>query len=226
MSTFLELCQETRAECGIEGSGPSSIASAFGIELFVLRWVKRAWINIQNESMHMDFMQGTFSFQTVAGTESYTPATAGVTDLGEWKKDSFFIYPTSDGKSTERQLQYLQYPNWRNHYSLGVVDAGPPAYWAQNPTDKAIILGPEPDGIYTVSGLYTRVPQTLTNDGDTPDMPAQFHDLIMYEAMKFYASFENAPEVYAMAEREASKLWTRLRHDQLPEISVGIGPIA
>lgn len=44
--------------------------------------------------------------------------------------------------------------------------------------ENKLVVVPIPDGIYTLRVWYTRAGVTLTNDSDTPIIPARYHDLL------------------------------------------------
>ena len=48
MATFVELAQATRMISGMQGSGPTSVENAEGIEAVIVRFVKDAYVDIQN----------------------------------------------------------------------------------------------------------------------------------------------------------------------------------
>jgi hypothetical protein len=69
-----------------------------------------------------------------------------------------------------------------------------------------------------------RRPQTLVANSDEPEMPAEFHMLIVYEALKRFGKAESADEVINLGEaaggsdgnegRPVSGLWRSLIWDQ------------
>jgi hypothetical protein len=60
--------------------------------------------------------------------------------------------------------------------------------------------------------------QILTADADEPEMPEQYHDLIWLGALRRYAAFEAAPEVWAEAKSQHGELMRSLEQNQLPDI--------
>lgn len=62
-----------------------------------------------------------------------------------------------------------------------------------------ITLWPTPDGSYPLSLRYWRLPQDMVADGDEPEIPVQYHEvLVAYAMMKAYAR-EN--------DYQASRFW-------------------
>ena len=231
MSTFLELCVDVRRECGITGSGPLAVTNQSGELARVVEWTAAAYTLIQNRHNNWRWLRSSFTLPTVDGTDSYaytsctdTGTSAAITRFRRWYPHDFKIYLTSAGSGTEHWLLYQQWDDFRSVYKVGTQNEGYPAWVAINPTNR-IVLGPIPDAVYTVAGDYQKSAQTLAADSDEPEMPADFHQLIVFEAMRKYAAFNGASEVWAHAKDEASRLWQELRQDQLPPSGYG-DPIA
>lgn len=223
----LELVDKLRQKCG----GPSTITTTLGqtgeAKDFV-DWIDEVWNNLQAQEQNWQWMRKDFSFQTASGVIAYLPATMStpVTDLGRWREeDELFwkAYKTATGRSDECFLVPWDYDSWKGSYDFGTQSTilAKPTVYAVRPEDNAIVLGSTPDAIYTVAGRYQRAPTAMAADADTPGMPARFHMLIVYLAMKAYASFESAPEVYQEGQTESNKMLAALRIDQLDEPYLG-----
>src|SRR3990167_2854656 len=210
---FLQLCQRVRLECGISGTGPSTVVSQTGGRGRVVTWTNEAWKDVQTAHRDWGWMRATASFTTVAGTGTYTlgtgSGTVGVTaaNFGMWVPESSRNYLTATGTDDEVLMNDIDYEAWRNNYQYGALRTATarPIQVAVSPV-KALCLGPIPVVGYTVTRDYFSAPDDLEVDGDTPGLPAQFHMIIVYGAMMMYASYESAPEVHQRAEREHYKL--------------------
>ena len=134
------------------------------------------------------------------------------------------IYLTSAGVGTQTWLTYLDWDDFKAIYRIGTQNSGYPAHIAIDP-QKNLILGPAPNDIYTVTGDFVRGAQVLSANDDEPDMPSDYHDLIVYEAMQDYGYFESAPEVLARGKELAMTLTRQLEADQLPMFRMA-GPLA
>jgi hypothetical protein len=86
------------------------------------------------------------------------------------------------------------------------------------------LLGPKPDGVFTVSGQYWKKPQALAADADEPEMPDEFHMLIVWKALEHYALYESAAESLVRAQKEQKWYMNRLEIDQLPDVQMP-GPL-
>ncbi len=223
--TFLQLCQRLRQEAGLTGSGPTTTVDQTGISKQVVDWINSAYVDIQSQHSNWSFMQSDFSFETVALQREYSIADTGVTDLESWKTntdDTFRIYLTSSGVASEQYLFPLVWPIFRSTYLFGSARtaSGLPSYYTVQP-DKGLNFNLVPDAVYTVNGEYYKKPVELSGDADEPNFPSQFHMLIVWRALMYYAGFDAANEKYATGNYEAKKIMRRLEFDQLPQITYG-----
>jgi hypothetical protein len=216
--TFLEICKRVRQEAGISGSGPSSVVGQTGEMKRIVDWVNTAWEDVQLSRPNWNWMRAGFSFQTVTGDYDYTAAEAGIaTRFSQWDVDTIKSYRTSQGVGAEFELGELAYSRYRSIYLTGPQPSGTPICFALAP-DRKLLLGPNPDGIFTVSGEYWKSPQVLVVDADVPEMPADYHMLIVWQALESYAFYESATEVLARAEKYSKRYKYRLELNQLPDV--------
>lgn len=229
MSTYLQLSQAVCRECGIAGgdSVPSAVTGQTGELERVTNWVADAWTEIQNKHPNWRWMRHGFTVNTVADDDTYaygdvtdTTTSAAITRLGRWwvndPEDCAKIYLTSAGVGTQGYLTFVPWEHFKALYRLGTQNSGYPAHITIDPQNR-LVLGPKPNGIYTVTGDYQRSAQTLSADANEPECPAQFHRIIVYRAMEDYGYFESAQEVLARAVTKGNRLMRQLQQDQLPE---------
>lgn len=220
--TYLQLCNRLVEKAGITGGTLSSVVGQQGESARVVNWINEAYLNIQE--LHRDWlwMQADVSFQTAPNQGAYTPAQIGLTDFASWVDDSFRSYLTSAGTPAEQFLQPMDYPDFRDVYLFGAqrTQFNQPEVLAVGP-DKSLIFGPVPDAQgYTITGKYYRAPSDLVGNASVPLLPARFHMLIVYEAMKSYGLYEAASETIAEGERQYNRMLQRLTMDQLPEFGI------
>jgi hypothetical protein len=227
VSTFLELVNKTRNECGASGADLTSLGGILSKQNTLFKnWVIDSWTAIQRKHRRWGFMERDFSFTTVAGQQSYAAAALAPTPLTsfrEWKPETFRLYTTSIGLPDEQILVPItDLQSFRDLYQFGTM-----ATTQQRPvafaidTDKSILLGCTPDAAgYTVRGKYQKAPQVLVADTDEPDVDDYFHDLLMFRAMEKYALYNAAPEVLARAQTEGGRLMNELEIEYLPRIAM------
>jgi hypothetical protein len=219
--TFLQLCQLTREKCGISGNGPVSVVNQSGEMLRIINWVQESWIELQGLSTEWGWMREDFSFDTAPAQESYGPLSAGLTQFLRWHTDTLRCYRTDVGIPDEQFLVEWDYKVFRDTYQYASQTPSRPVVFAVHPRTKSLILGPIPEAIYTVRGEYQRAPRPFTSGSDIPELPEQYHMLIVYGAMKRYAFYENAPEVAAGADMMYRQMLSQLMVDQIPEVTYG-----
>jgi len=237
VSTFLQLSVRTRSECDLSGTGPTTVVGQTGKLERIVNWVASSYTEIQNRYEQWRWLRKPFTLNTVASTDAYayssatdTEANAAISRFRRWWADDldrpFTIYLQSDGVSGQRFLVWVPFDYFKRIYRFGPQQSqtGVPQHVSVDDNNK-IVLGPNPDAVYVVGGDYQRGAQVLAADSDTPEMPADFHMSIVYEAMKKYAGGESAPEVYTRAITEGNKLMRQLELNQLPQICLG-APLA
>jgi hypothetical protein len=233
--TYLQLCQDLRRECSVAGLGPATVLGQVGLLDRITKWVRDGYNDIQILRPDWRWMRSEFTFETEASKDSYPfwecidERTAINIDRFAywWPHDSwnpFKFYRTIDGLTGQRWLTYVPWPYFKHIYRIGQPITGLPSHVSIDDDDQ-IVIGPKPDGAYTVTGEYQRGPQVLVNDSDEPEMPLRFHDLITYYAMERYASDAVAPEVLARAMTEGTRMMRALESSQLPKMTMG-GPLA
>ncbi len=226
MATFLELCQEARALSGVAGTGPASVLTATGIELRIVNYVKNAWIDIQAHPKKWKWMLGDYlpvggnPLQTIAATEEYV-----LTDVNTIRTNTFRSYLTATGTTDRQRMKWVPWNQFRNSFQMytGGADSRPTVA-TRNPGSGNLILYPTPDAVYSIEFEYQKTPQILAANADVPELPARYHQLIVYEALKRFGNAEDAPEILALGEvaggsdgnegRPVSGLWRALVWDQ------------
>lgn len=229
--TFLELVQRLSSEVGNAGSGPSAVTGQTGMNLRLVNWVASAWLDIQRMKNGWKFMRGSFTLDTVADDGAYlytdcidTVTTVAITSFRKWHIDTFKIYLQSAGVGAETDLGYIGYDLWYQVYNTGTQTSGQPCSFAID-NANGLRLAPKPSAVYVVSGEYQQAATTLAADGDTPACPAEYHDAIVYLAMKKYARYAGAPEIYEDVKSEYKRIIFEMSQTQLQE-APGVEPLA
>ncbi len=218
--TFLELCKCVRQEAGVSGTGPVTVANQTGELKRIVDWTSEAYKEIQLMRPNWNWLRDDFDFQTTLDDYDYTPAQAGITErFHAWDIDTIKSFRTSIGVSNEYELGELLYRQYRKIYLTGFQSSGTPIIFSIAP-DKKLLIGPKPDGIYTVSGQYWKTPQLLAADGDIPEMPEEFHMFIVWQALEHYALYESAGEVLIRAQKNIKFYKNRLENSQLPDVQM------
>jgi hypothetical protein len=212
---YLELCQTVRQECGAEGNGPSSVSGQTGESLRFVNWVRRAWLKVQTSRNSWRWLHATTTKVLSAGVAEYAQSGIVVSRFGRWDRTNWVVYPTASGVTASTPLSEISYDEYEQTYVHRSVANGTPIHFAIGPDEK-VYLGPAPDATgWTLRCRYYKGAQTLTNNTDEPECPADYHWIIVYEAMKYYARREAAAEIMEDAIRNYDQEEYRLERDQL-----------
>lgn len=228
MATFLELVQDLARDTGTLAGGVSlsSVATVSGRADKLVSWTNKAWRNIQNEERDWLWMRGTFEQPLATGEPRYTPASFSIDDrFGEWIEDlpGFYpmtIYDPDIGVADEGYIRQINYDLWLKRYDRGEQHWDRPTEWAISPAQE-ICLGPIPKKEYILRGHYQRSPQILVENADIPEMPAKFHDLIVWEAGRLLNLADGAPNEMVADTGEVIRMRTQLKREQLPPVTIG-----
>lgn len=202
-------------------SGPDmvSVLNQTGLNRLVANWIKEAWTYVQAEHTNWGFLlSDKVSSALVAGTEEYTAAALGITDLGSWDIDSVRLHDTDTGVASQAFVQYVPWAEYREVYDVGTRQTGRPAYFSVAP-NSSLVFYPLPDkGTYELTLRYFKAPVELVDSSDVPACPVQFHDIIVYKALEYYGVHDDAPEVVFDARNKYSYWLGRLGSHQLPQL--------
>jgi hypothetical protein len=238
MSTYLQISNDLARESGLSGaaSSISAVTGQSGQALRVVEWVARAYKDIQNRH-NWRWLRSTFTVNTSSGDDTYafgdctdSRLSATITRFKCWwpydenGAPNVKRYLTSGGVGGEGWMTYLPWANFRAIFKIGTQNNGQPVNFTIDPQNN-LVLGPKPDGTYTITGEYQMSAQALAADSDTPEFHSDYHDLIVWYALEKYGRFSAAPEALQQAQRESSRLMRQLEATQLPAIGFG-GPLA
>ncbi len=218
-TNFLEIVQRACKECFV--TAPSTVVNQTGMAERMVGWVCDAVTDIETAHPDWGWMFNSYSFATIAGQSEYTPVQCGISDFENWDYEQVRNQVTTVGTDSEIFMDRIDYNTWRDAYLYGATRSvrSRPLQFAISPT-QALCVGPVPDGLYTVTGKYYRISQTMdVTNNDVPLMPSNYWMMIVYKAMMYYGSAMNAAEVYARGEIEFGKKMARITANRLPEMS-------
>ena len=199
MSTYLQLCQKVARDSGtVSGTSPTSVEGQSGRLLKIVSYVADAWDLIQNLHTDWFWMQKEFSATITSASARYSATDLSITDWSEWTlpdehgNNRLTIYKTSLGVSDEHSINYIQFHDYLRKYERGSQTAATPQEYSVSPDGK-LCFGPIPDANHTVKGRYRKTNQTLSANGNTPECPSRFHNIIAYRALLLLAEHDEAP---------------------------------
>lgn len=221
---YLTGVQTLHYEAKLPGSPPSAVTGQSGRAADLVRWYAEAYNDIQRERdgrwkwLHRDCYVDTVASTAAYASTDFTDSTdaAAISRFRGWdlsRRAPPFIYLSSDGQSTERELTIADWNRFRSLFIKATHTAAYP-YCICVDRDDQIRLGPTPDDVYRVTCQYWMSNQTLAADGDTPEMPSDYHMLIVYRALVKYGYHAIGHEVLARARAEGQALYNALSLNQ------------
>lgn len=213
---YLQLAQAVKRESGLgAGSSIVSLATAAGDDLRMFNWVNWAARDITLSRADWRWRRGAATLASTVN-QTNTATDFGLSDFASWKPASRTYKPSAyritDG--AEGALQWMEYEQFRQAFTVGTQTAGVAQYWSVSPSE-AFLLGPAPDTAHFVRADYIKDYADLTADADVPAIPTRFHMLIVWRALMEYAGFDAAGEVMQRAERNYNSAITQLSLSQL-----------
>ena len=194
--TYLQLCQLTRQECGIQGQGPSAVTNQTGTSKRVVEWVRDADLLIQTLHPDWDFLHAEFTENTVQGSDVITKPS----NFGMWDRESFAI---DRGTDVGRSLNFMTYKKYRKFNSVKTQQE---PYRITILPNNNLALAEPADGIYEIYASYWKNITQLAANGDVPPYPDRFQRVIVARAKMFFFEDQEAWDNYKAAENEYD-LW-------------------
>jgi hypothetical protein len=208
VSTFLQLCQRVRRDCGISQSGPTTVTGQTGILANVVDWVADAIEEIENLHADWHFLLAEHTDTCVAGQQEYSAPS----DLGQWDRRAVYLDRTLN---TYRKLRYMDYDTWRSNFRNGVKTNSKPTSFTIKPDDTLVLEGP-PDDTYSIYADYWKKPTRPTADSDTSLIPTRWEKVIIARAKLYFAEYDAAQEILQSSTQEFARVLLLLESDQLP----------
>lgn len=211
MSTFLELCEKLREECGIAGT-ISSVTGQTGMHARLIGYIQKANRKIQSRKANWKFLWNEWTplLSTVVSGELTPPD-----GLAMFDQTSFWV-----GAGTEDAfpLKYLDYRVWRDTVRRQYIDADQPTFVTIKPNGK-VGISPSPSSDYTsltLTAEYWKRPVELVSDGQVSVIPVQFHSIIVALAKMYWAEYTHDTGRYDAAFVEHEDLYRDLKAHSLP----------
>jgi hypothetical protein len=231
VATFLQLCQAvTRESRTIAGTQPTSVVGQTGRLAEIVECVRDSWRELQNMRAGWFWLQAQWSGQTMPGVRTYTAGSFSLARWAEWLVEPdtpLTIYRQSVGAAEERELYFRQLREWQKLHDRGLPAPGSPVDWTVSRSGE-ILLGPTPDDIYVLRGFYRKTPQELVENGDVPEMPERFHNILVWMALMKLHEYDEADGAipYARCRRQYIEYLNGLQRDQLPILRYEHRPFA
>lgn len=203
---FLQLVQKAIRKSGARASVPSSLSLVEGIQLEFKNYVIDAWREIQMERRDWYFRQAeqSIDIDNLSLTDGMRVPTSliNVANSRSFNWISLFdvyVRLRADDTDPPSKIYFVPWNSWND--SFGRSDAqleyndnqnieGRPRYFTIAPTGE-IWLNPIPDVNYEMQFFGPTAVEELSNDSDTPFLPTDYHDMIVWRAVREYALYHN-----------------------------------
>ncbi len=214
---YLELVQELVEELGIggadSGSGtPDTVLSQVGPLGRAVRWIAQGNNHINLMWRDWKFLSTDYSETLTIGSRTW-PAHSGMETVRQWDRTSFWLDKSTDDA---KELKYLDWQQFRRTQEVGAHAVNAPPTWFSVQPDNTIAIDNPPDIAYAATAEFWKRSTLLASDNDTPDMPAEYHRLVVVTAGIMYGNKEGAIEVISGMSAEYRVLVNELQSDQAP----------
>lgn len=238
MATYLQLCQQVhrilRVGDDAPGTAPTTVV-AQALELGdIVYFVNEAWQQLQMH--HPDWL---WMISSVSVTLTPNVGTVTVSNFRTQNDRFAHIRPyvaqslqrygnVRDNSATANPHMPVWFIPWQDYdgwYNRSPTPASArPTFFTEQP-NRTVRLYPPPStptvGFNWVFSIPCRItPQTLSVDADEPEMPDEFHDILVWWAVDLFCRVRtNMGPLSIEAKREVNRQLDRLAADQLPEMT-------
>lgn len=230
MTTFLQLCIDASRESGAVGRAPTAVTGQTGRQEKVVSWVREAWRQLQLSQPNWAWMRTQFTSTLNIGQSSYNALGFGLAAdrFSSWVGDQpdyrpMTLYDPTIGIKDETNITEISFEQWRRSYDIGEQILQKSTRYCIAP-DRTLRFGAIPDKAYTVRGEYRKAPQVLTANSDVPELPEEFHSIIVWAAIILMAKHDESPTGLQAAVDTYRPMLYQLQASQLPEITTAAEP--
>lgn len=217
---FIQLARMARKRVGLQGTGPSSVSTT-GYDAALVAYVQDAWADIQNERNQWRWMRSEASFMTSSGNGEYLLGSIFSPGyrFNRWHKDT--CYTLYNSKWTK--VRFVEYDKFIE-LTQNQTEEGKVSYYTIRPQDSALLFN-TPDAPYSIKIDYQKSLQELVSDADVPELPDQFHRLIIYGAVMNYSEELGRQGKFNYYSIKYTRMLNLLMRNQLPKEILKMRPL-
>lgn len=245
--SYLQLCQAAHRLLRIGNATPGSLPAALPLTgnpdqavYDIVDAVPRAWEWVQNQHPSWNFMRKSNVFVLTSGLRQYllSQIQAIIPDyygfIPFWSESNtpyFLMYDSGFSPVNQRPdyiFPFVEYQEWRGFWDRGPRPAnGQPNRMTEQP-NKTLEFDPTPAAAPSGSAWgikfdYRIVNQVLSNQSDVPILPAEFHDLIVWVAVRFVCETRmNSGPLYQAALQQIDEYMAKLVARYTPQLQVDL----
>ncbi len=234
---FLALAQKLANESGtIQDGLLTTVVGQTGRKGRICRYINDAWVAVQVAHQDWRWMQSEFLLTSVASQARYAATDAAIVDtltsaaidrFRSWvynprpEEDSdITLYANSIGVNDEGALLFRDWDWFYKSMLRGTQDEGRPTHFSISP-QNSLVFSRTPDSTdYRVKGRYLRSAQNLVADIDIPEMPVDYHDVLVDIGMLMLETFDENPSKITMKLLQRSARFVALEINQLPQVAL------
>lgn len=209
------MAQRLHSESLRSTAAPTSVTGASDRNARLFNWLADNWRDLQTER-DWRWMRGQLDVAVTAGQQTYTGTGLGASRFRRWRKEDSQYTPVmyrSGNPNAYWVLEHWDLDSFRRHFIYRNLGQTTPIAWTFDEQNQ-LLVGPAPLDAYQLRIDYWKSPTELTADADEPDMPSEFHMLLVWDALIELATSDAAPEILAKAQRNHATLRDRLMLDQ------------
>lgn len=226
---FLELVNRLEAESGTVGRQARTAdvaAPPTDRQAKMVGWVRQAWQMLQMQRTDWSFMVGEFERPLTIGKTRYDAFTDwAIPRFSDWVVDNPVYSPVTMrdptlGFNDEGELRQATFEYWRQTYDRGTPQVQRPTVFAVD-RDRRFCVGDTPDKAYVVRGEYRKAPQILAASTDIPDMPADYHEAIVWRALMLLGGHDESPVTIGNANGQFAPYYSGMVKRCVPTPTLG-----
>ena len=230
MSTYLQLVQALHREARLPGAAPTSVDGQTGRALDLVSWVRDAYVDVQRMSVgRWQWLRGYCNINVLSGSQATAFDSTAATDSvsGAVIEDRFKsfvyddvydlpkIYLTATGDADEQYMVPMSWRIFRGVHRFQGTESGRPSHVSYRGDTRRLVYAPTANDDFTIQLPYWKTPQIMSASSEVPEMPPEYHDIIIWFAMAKYGYNNIRPELLTRADAEAARIQNDLEQNQL-----------
>jgi hypothetical protein len=207
--TYLQLCQRTWREIGMQGDGMPAVDNQSGIILDVVTWVQQAWLDIQNAE-RWNFLRNDLALTLLSGQGEVAVSASVMLEIDQ-----------SHGWVNGSAISWANYGDFLSAYPLPAL--GSPSVATLSGDGRTVRFNALATSDLPVRLLGWKPPQLLSSNLHVPTIPDSYHMAIVWRAVILYAGREEAGILEQKAQRQYDDLIRRMMRTELDAIERASG---
>lgn len=216
-------------ESGKSGSGPTTLVDASNDVLRLADAISDTWLSLQLEPRNWKWMRGSAVGPAAAASNVNTGESLGIDRFGRFRPGSRWYTVRAFEPDNAQSVWSLRWVKEHDIFVRQFMDSavmpGPPQCWTISPAGE-LLIGPQPDRAYQLKADFVRAPTLLEDDADEPDMPVDFHMLLVWRALIHAGKNSVSAERVSNGMDRMAELWEPLLAQQAEQITFDNEPLA